>query len=52
MVLICANRAKGLRSSGLIFLFWLSLAFCGIIQYRTEIRMALSDVRLFIINTC
>ncbi|VVC43741.1 Hypothetical protein CINCED_3A019450 [Cinara cedri] len=43
MVLISANRARGLRSSGLIFLFWLSLAFCGIIQYRSEIRFALSD---------
>eukprot|EP00102_Acyrthosiphon_pisum_P020987 XP_016658197.1 PREDICTED: multidrug resistance-associated protein 1 isoform X4 [Acyrthosiphon pisum] len=46
MVLISANRARGLRSSGLIFLFWLSLAFCGMIQYRTEIRLAFSDVPL------
>ncbi|XP_027847516.1 multidrug resistance-associated protein 1 isoform X2 [Aphis gossypii] len=44
MVLITANRARGLRSSGLIFLFWLSLAFCGIVQYRTEFRLAFSDV--------
>ncbi|KAL5238885.1 hypothetical protein ACI65C_006295 [Semiaphis heraclei] len=44
MVLISANRARGLRSSGLIFLFWLSLAFCGMIQYRTEIRLVFSDV--------
>ncbi|XP_050541854.1 multidrug resistance-associated protein 1 isoform X1 [Daktulosphaira vitifoliae] len=43
MVLINANRARGLRSSGLIFLFWLMLAFNGLIQYRTEIRLALSQ---------
>ncbi|XP_050432447.1 multidrug resistance-associated protein 1 isoform X1 [Adelges cooleyi] len=43
MVLINANRARGLRSSGLIFLFWLMLAFLGAIQYRSEIRLALSD---------
>lgn len=45
MVLISANRARGLRSSGLIFLFWLCLAFSGIVQYRSEIRLAFSDVR-------
>jgi len=44
MVLISANRARGLRSSGLIFLFWLSLAFCGIVQYRTEIRQLYAEV--------
>lgn len=45
MVLISANRARGLRSSGLIFLFWLFLAIFGAIQYRTEFRLAYSDVR-------
>lgn len=42
LFLISANRSRGLRSSGLIFLFWLSLVFFGIIQYRTEIRLAFS----------
>ncbi|CAI6345762.1 unnamed protein product [Macrosiphum euphorbiae] len=45
-VLISANRARGLRSSGLIFLFWLSMAFCGMVQYRTELRLAFDDVSL------
>ncbi|XP_025410477.1 multidrug resistance-associated protein 1 isoform X2 [Sipha flava] len=43
MVLISANRARGLRSSGLIFLFWLFLAIFGAVQYRTEFRQAYSD---------
>ncbi|CAI6345193.1 unnamed protein product [Macrosiphum euphorbiae] len=45
-ILICANRARGLRSSGLIFLFWLSLAFFGMVQYRTELRLSFNDVPL------
>ncbi|XP_029344396.1 multidrug resistance-associated protein 1 isoform X2 [Acyrthosiphon pisum] len=43
-ILICANRARGIRSSGLIFLFWLSFAFFGMVQYRTELRLAFYDV--------
>ncbi|XP_022169430.1 multidrug resistance-associated protein 1-like isoform X2 [Myzus persicae] len=45
--LITVNRARGLRSSGLIFLFWLSMAFCGMIQYRTELRLAFNDIPLY-----
>ncbi|CAI6346527.1 unnamed protein product [Macrosiphum euphorbiae] len=45
-VLIIANRIRGLRSSGIIFLFWLSMAFCGMVQYRTELRSAFNDVPL------
>lgn len=44
MVLISANRARGIKSSGLIFLFWLTLALCGIAQYRTEIRQLYTEV--------
>lgn len=49
MVLISANRARGIRSSGLIFLFWLSLALFGVIQYRTEFRIAFIDVRIQVV---
>ncbi|CAI6345192.1 unnamed protein product [Macrosiphum euphorbiae] len=43
-ILICANPARGIRSSGLIFLFWLFLAFFGMVQYRTELRLVSYDV--------
>nr|CAD7452935.1 unnamed protein product [Timema tahoe] len=32
------NRTKGIRTSGILFLFWLLSALCGLIQFRHEIR--------------
>ncbi|KAL5244983.1 hypothetical protein ACI65C_012393 [Semiaphis heraclei] len=43
-VLISANRARGLRSSGLFFLFWLTMTFCGMFQYRTELKLIFNNV--------
>ncbi|XP_018568582.1 multidrug resistance-associated protein 1-like [Anoplophora glabripennis] len=39
-LLIVYNRKHGLPSSGLLFLFWLLLAVCGAVQFRSEIRSA------------
>lgn len=40
LVLIIYNIKNGLRTSGLLFTFWLLCAICGIPQLRTEIRQA------------
>lgn len=40
-------KKKGIRSSGLMFLFWLSLVLLAIVQYRTEIRYIQSVDGLF-----
>lgn len=39
-LLLVYNLKRGLRTSGLQFLFWLFLAICGAVQFRTEIRNA------------
>uniref|UniRef100_V5I844 ABC-type glutathione-S-conjugate transporter n=1 Tax=Anoplophora glabripennis TaxID=217634 RepID=V5I844_ANOGL len=39
-LLIVYNRKHGLPSSGVLFLFWLLLAICGAVQFRSEIRSA------------
>ena len=36
-VLVLLDRKKGIRSSGVLFLFWFILVICGIAQLRTEI---------------
>uniref|UniRef100_A0A8D8XGU9 ABC-type glutathione-S-conjugate transporter n=2 Tax=Cacopsylla melanoneura TaxID=428564 RepID=A0A8D8XGU9_9HEMI len=41
--LILANRARGIRASGFIFLFVLLLVACGMSQYRTELTNALGE---------
>lgn len=32
------NRKRGMRTSGLLFLFWFFLALCGCVQYRVSIN--------------
>ncbi|CAG2069136.1 unnamed protein product, partial [Timema podura] len=32
------NRKKGLRTSGLLFIFWIFTALFGAVQFRHEIR--------------
>ncbi|XP_074036471.1 multidrug resistance-associated protein 1-like [Leptinotarsa decemlineata] len=39
-LLLIYNRKYGMRTSGLLFLFWFLMALCGAPQYRTEIRGA------------
>nr|CAD7427422.1 unnamed protein product [Timema monikensis] len=43
IALIVYNRKRGLRTSGLLFLFWFILTIFGIPQFRFEIRRALRD---------
>lgn len=36
-VLVTYNRVRGLRTSGLLFLFWCFLALCGAVQFHYEL---------------
>ncbi|XP_034949722.1 multidrug resistance-associated protein 1 isoform X2 [Chelonus insularis] len=36
--LLYYNKKFGMRTSGLLFLFWFLLAFCGIVQFRSMLR--------------
>ncbi|XP_015591556.1 multidrug resistance-associated protein 1 isoform X6 [Cephus cinctus] len=38
-VLLIYNRKYGMRTSGLLFLFWFLLILCGCVQYRSVIRL-------------
>ncbi|CAL1682835.1 unnamed protein product [Lasius platythorax] len=37
-ILMTYNRKRGMRTSGLLFLFWFFLALCGSVQYRFSIN--------------
>jgi hypothetical protein len=37
------NRVRGLRTSGLLFLFWLVLALCGAVRYHYELTVLNSE---------
>lgn len=37
-ILTYFNKRRGIRTSGILFLFWLALAICATPQFRTEIR--------------
>ncbi|XP_029673303.1 multidrug resistance-associated protein 1 isoform X3 [Formica exsecta] len=37
-ILMTYNRKRGMRTSGLLFLFWFFLALCGCVQYRLSIN--------------
>ncbi|GAB0095977.1 multidrug resistance-associated protein 1 [Sergentomyia squamirostris] len=37
MILMLLHRRKGIRSSGLMFLFWLLIVFCGIFRFRSQL---------------
>nr|XP_034174731.1 multidrug resistance-associated protein 1 isoform X3 [Osmia lignaria] len=39
IVLVMYNRKYGMRTSGLLFLFWFVLTLCGIVQYRSLLRL-------------
>lgn len=39
---VIVHRKKGIRSSGLLFIFWTALMICAVPQYRTEIRYIMS----------
>ncbi|XP_018907576.2 multidrug resistance-associated protein 1 isoform X5 [Bemisia tabaci] len=41
-IFVYANKTRGMRTSGFLFLLWLSLAICGVAQYRTLLRLALN----------
>nr|CAD7400512.1 unnamed protein product [Timema poppensis] len=43
IALIVYNRKRGLRTSGLLFLFWFILTIFGIPQFRFEIHRALKE---------
>ncbi|KDR24195.1 Multidrug resistance-associated protein 1, partial [Zootermopsis nevadensis] len=38
-VLVVYNRVRGMRTSGLLFLFWFLLALCGAVRYRYELTV-------------
>lgn len=42
-VLLWYNRLRGMRTSGLLFLFWFFLMLCGIVQYRAELVKGMDD---------
>nr|XP_031833208.1 multidrug resistance-associated protein 1-like isoform X3 [Nomia melanderi] len=33
------NKKRGMRTSGLLFLFWFLLVVCGVVQYRSVLRL-------------
>ncbi|XP_076297622.1 multidrug-Resistance like Protein 1 isoform X1 [Lasioglossum baleicum] len=37
--LVVYNKKRGMRTSGLLFLFWFLLAICGVVQYRSLLRL-------------
>ncbi|OAD61579.1 Multidrug resistance-associated protein 1 [Eufriesea mexicana] len=39
VTLVTYNRKYGMRTSGLLFLFWFLLALCGVIQYSSLLRL-------------
>lgn len=46
--LVLLHKKKGIRSSGLLFLFWFSLVIFAIVQFRTEIRYIQAVDSLFV----
>ncbi|GAB1859186.1 Multidrug resistance-associated protein 1 isoform X7 [Camponotus japonicus] len=38
-ILLTYNKKRGMRTSGLLFLFWFSLVLCGCVQYRVSINV-------------
>lgn len=38
-MLVTYNRVRGMRTSGLLFLFWFILALCGGVRYRYELNV-------------
>ncbi|XP_065568544.1 multidrug resistance-associated protein 1-like isoform X2 [Artemia franciscana] len=44
LVLLIAGKRRGIRSSGVLFIFWLLLSICGAVTYRTQIMRATDPV--------
>ncbi|KAK9303949.1 hypothetical protein QLX08_004533 [Tetragonisca angustula] len=42
-ILVIYNKKYGMRTSGLLFLFWFLLAICGAIQYRSLLRLYINN---------
>ncbi|XP_076227007.1 multidrug-Resistance like Protein 1 isoform X2 [Nomia melanderi] len=38
-ILMMYNKKRGMRTSGLLFLFWFLLVVCGVVQYRSVLRL-------------
>nr|CAD7203960.1 unnamed protein product [Timema douglasi] len=45
------NRKKGLRTSGLLFLYWFFTALFGVVQFRHEIRRSRYEVSPLVVQT-
>lgn len=41
--LVIYNKKYGMRTSGLLFLFWFLLAICGAVQYRSLLRLYINN---------
>ncbi|EFN62768.1 Multidrug resistance-associated protein 1 [Camponotus floridanus] len=42
-ILLTYNKKHGMRTSGLLFLFWFSLVLCGCVQYRVSINVLMGN---------
>ncbi|XP_043579583.1 multidrug resistance-associated protein 1 isoform X3 [Bombus pyrosoma] len=41
--LVIYNRKYGMQTSGLLYLFWFLLTLCGVVQYRSLLRLYISN---------
>ncbi|XP_032672071.1 multidrug resistance-associated protein 1 isoform X3 [Odontomachus brunneus] len=46
-ILMIYNRKYGMRTSGLLFMFWFFLALCGCIQFRTFINKLIDEEKSY-----
>ncbi|XP_053980762.1 multidrug resistance-associated protein 1 isoform X1 [Hylaeus volcanicus] len=42
-ILVVYNRKCGMQTSGLLFLFWFFLVLCGVVQYRSLLRLYINE---------
>ncbi|XP_076374474.1 multidrug-Resistance like Protein 1 isoform X2 [Megalopta genalis] len=42
-LLVICNKKRGMRTSGLLFLFWFLVVICGVVQYRTILRLYIEE---------
>ncbi|KAL6447242.1 hypothetical protein ACFW04_001485 [Cataglyphis niger] len=50
--LMIYNRKRGMRTSGLLFLFWFFLALCGCVQYRDSINELIEGEHPSYLSVC
>ena len=48
--LLVYNKKYGMRTSGLLWLFWFFLGLCGIVQYRSLLRKTYDEVSIILIT--